>query len=63
MNAQDKIKSKEQETGQEPLLTDLINEDVIADMTKKLNEEDFDVYERFRKETGAQPPTEAATEE
>ena len=32
-------------------------------MTKKLNEEDFDVYERFRKETGAQPPTEAATEE
>jgi len=45
------------------VLTDLINEDMIKDLTTKLREEDYDVYERFRKESGAEPPGEDATEE
>jgi hypothetical protein len=36
---------------------------MIKDMTTKLREEDYDIYERFRKETGAEPPGEDATEE
>jgi hypothetical protein len=65
ISAQDRLKNKEQETGGEPLLTDLINEDMIQDMYTRLNVEDFDTYEKFRKFAGkdVEPPGVEATEE
>ena len=65
LQAQDRIKNKEQETGGEPLLTDLINEDMIQDMYTRLNVEDYDTYEKFRKFAGkdVKPPGLDAPEE
>lgn len=49
LQGQDKLKSKENETGGEPLLTDLINEDMIAELTRKVTREDYKEYSEFQK--------------